>query len=209
MRNKFALIFLLFLLAAVAGAQVKNKYNYLSQKKFIPAELGKVYLGMPLADFAKQINLKAAEVSENRFEWLEVSLPLAKGNVERIDFKVHGLEAADYAKLLYKETVTKKGDFGDYKLEVQKIDTSKIPAKGLVYEISLHYKKDFDLKKHVVKMFGATKDVYKKGDQYHLYDMQWTKKTADGLVWLVRYYEETKALMLAGRIAKTEWDPGV
>ncbi len=209
MKSKLLLFLLLFLLASVAGAQVKNKYNYLSQKRFIPAELGKVYLGMPLKDFAKQINLKEAEMAENRFEWLEVSLPFAKGNVERINFKIHALEAADYAKMLYKETVTKKGDFGDYKLEVQKIDTAKIPAKGIVYEIGLHYKKGFDLKKQVIKMFGATKDVYKKGDQYHIYDMQWTKRTADGLVWLVRYYEETNALMLAGRIAKTEWDPAV
>jgi hypothetical protein len=162
---------------------------------------------MPFADFAKKIDLKQAEV-DNRFGWLEATLPYAKGNVESITFKVYGLEEDDYTKFIKKVTTGKTTDRGEnYEVELQMFDPAKIPAKGVVYEISLRYKKGFDLKSKAVKMFGATKDVYKKSDDFHIYDMQWTKKTTDGLVWLVRYYEETNALMLAGRIDKTEWDP--
>jgi hypothetical protein len=209
MKNKFIVISILVMVTSVSFAQTKNKYSYLKQKQFIPAELGKVYLGMPFVEFAKQIDLKQAEV-DNRFEWLEARLPYAKGNVESVAFKVFGLEEEDCAKFIYKATTGKKTERNeDYEVELQMIDPAKIPAKGIVYEISLRYKKGFNLKAQAVKMFGATKDVYKKGDQFHIYDMQWTKKTTDGLVWLVRYYEETNALMLAGRIDKTEWDPGV
>ncbi|CAN5741236.1 hypothetical protein BH20ACI4_BH20ACI4_26220 [soil metagenome] len=46
--KKFVLVFILVILSfAVAAAQKKAKYNYAAQKNFIPAELGKVYLGMP------------------------------------------------------------------------------------------------------------------------------------------------------------------
>lgn len=190
-----------------AGAQTKNKYSYLKQKQFIPVELGKVYLGMPFDQFAKQIDLKQAEV-DNRYGPLEVTLPYAKGNVESIRFKVHGLDEDDYAKIIKKVTTGKKTERNeDYEVEMRMLDTAKIPAKGIVYEISLHYKKGFNLKSQAAKMFGATKDVYKKGDPSHIYDMQWTKKTTDGLTWLIRYYEETNAIMLAGIIDKTEWDP--
>src|ERR1044072_7737749 len=207
MMKTFILILFLLLAAYALPVQTKNKYSYLKQKQFIPVELGKVYLGMPFADFARQINLKNAEV-DDRFEWLEAALPFAKGSVESINFKVHGLTEEDNAKFIYKATTGKKTERNeDYEVEVQMIDPAKIPAKGIVYEISLHYKKGFDLKAQAIKMFGVSKDVYKPGDQFHIYDMQWTKKTTDGLTWLIRYYEETNALMLAGRIDKTEWDP--
>jgi hypothetical protein len=191
-----------------ANAQVKPAYNYARQKQFIPVELGKVYLGMPFADFAKQIDLRNAEV-DNRYGWLEATLPYAKGNVESIRFKVHGLEDEDYVMLFKKVTTGKKTESGeDYEVELQMLDVAKIPAKkGIVYEIGLTYKKGFDLKKQAVKMFGATKDVYKSGDPSHIFDMQWTRKTSDGLTWLIRYYEETNSLMLAGVINQTEWDP--
>ncbi|HEV7645714.1 MAG TPA: hypothetical protein VGO50_17375 [Pyrinomonadaceae bacterium] len=209
MKKTFILILFLLLAAAASPAQTKNKYSYLKQKQFIPVELGKVYLGMPFADFARQIDLKNAEV-DNRFEWLEATLPFAKGNIESINFKVYGLTEEDNAKFIYKTTTGKKTERNeDYEVEVQMIDPAKIPAKGIVYEISLRYKKAFDLKAQAIKMFGVSKDVYKAGDQFHIYDMQWTKKTTDGLTWLIRYYEETNALMLAGVIPKTEWDPGV
>jgi len=208
---KSKIIFLVLLAAfcvTITSAQTKNKYSYLKQKQFIPAELGKVYLGMPFAEFAKQIDLKQAEV-DNRYGWLEATLPFVKGNVESITFKVYGLDEEDYAKFIYKATTGKKTERNeDYEVETQMLDPAKIPAKGIVYEISLRYKKGFDLKSQAIKMFGATKDVYKKSDQNYFYDMQWIKKTTDGLVWLVRYYKETNALMLAGRIDKTEWDPG-
>ncbi len=207
MKKTFILILFLLLAAAASPAQTKNKYSYLKQKQFIPVELGKVYLGMPFADFARQINLKNAEAG-NRFQWLEGTLPFAKGNVESISFKVYGLSEEDNAKFIYKATTGKKTERNeDYEVEVQMIDPAKIPNKGIVYEISLHYKKGFDLKAQAIKMFGASKDFYKAGDQFHIYDMQWTKKTTDGLTWLIRYYEETNSIMLAGVIAKTEWDP--
>lgn len=208
MKSKITFLILLLMSSVIiAGAQIKNKYSYLKQKQFIPVELGKVYLGMPFAAFARQIDLKQAEVN-NRFGWLECTLPYAKGNVESITFKVYGLTEEDNAKFIYKATTGKKTDRNeDYEVEMQMIDPAKIPAKGVVYEISLRYKKGFDLKAQATKMFGATKDVYKQGDQFHLYDLQWTKKTTDGLTWLIRYYEETNALMLVGVIDKTEWDP--
>src|ERR1700733_8874886 len=157
------LSFMLSSLVISGLAQTKNKYSYLSQKKFIPAELGKVYLGMPFANFAKQINLKDAVV-DNRYGWLEAKLPYAKGNVETVIFKVYGLDDEEYAKFIHK--VTRPGNMpnGDeYEEEVQMIDPVKIPVgKGIVYEISLHYKKGFDLKSQAAKMFGVSKDVYKK-----------------------------------------------
>jgi len=212
MRNSVrcsCLLVLFILMAFSANAQTKTKYNYLSQKRFIPAELGKVYLGMPFADFAKQIGLKECDI-DNRFEWLECKEPFAKGNIESIVFKVHGLSEDEIAKMIHKVTRPGKTENGDeYEEEVQMLDAAKIPAKnnGIVYEISLRYKKGFDLKAQAMKMFGPSKDVYKPGDQFHIYDMQWTKKTEDGLTWLIRYYEGTKAIMLAGVIDKTEWDP--
>ena len=201
------MLILILFLAVIATAQTKNKYSYLSQKQFIPVELGKVYLGMSFADFAKQISLKNA-VIDNRYGWLEAKLPYAKGNVESVIFKVYGLEEEDYTKLIHKVTRPGKTENGDeYEEEVQMIDPAKIPVKGIVYEVSLHYKKGFDLKSQAMKMFGAAGDVYKKGDPSHIFDIQWTKKTTDGLTWLIRYYKETNSIMLAGVIDKTEWDP--
>lgn len=198
---------LIVLSVLTVGAQTKSKYSYQKQKQLIPIELGKVYLGMPFDQFAKQIDLSKAEVS-NRFGWLEGEMPLAKGNVESITFKVHGLEESDYATLIKKVTRGKKTERNeDYEVEVQMLDMSKIPAKGVVYEIGLTYKKGFDLKSHAKKIYGAPKDVRKATDDHHIYDIQWTRKTTDGLTWLIRYYESSNSIMLAGIIDKTEWDP--
>jgi hypothetical protein len=211
---KIKLIFLALLAASAilnADAQSKAKYSYLSQKQNIPIELGKVYLGMPFAAFAKQINLKDARVN-NRFEWLECTPPFVKGNVVGISFKVSGLSEDAAAKMIHKVTRPGNTENGDeYEEEVQMIDPAKISAKtnGIVYEISVRYKKGFDLKAQALKMFGPAKekDIYKKGDEFHIFDIQWTKKTSDGLTTLIRYYQETNSIMLAGIIDKTEWDP--
>jgi hypothetical protein len=203
-------IFLLALLAfSFTAVTAQARYNYASQKQFIPVELGKVYLGMPFADFARQIGLKECDI-DNRFEWLECKEPFAKGGIESIVFKVHGLGEDEIAAMIRKVTRPGKVENGDeYEEEVQMLDAAKIPAKnkGIVYQINLQYKKGFALKTQALKMFGPARDVYKPGDQFHIYDMQWTKKTSDGLTLLIRYYEETNALMLAGIIDKTEWDP--
>jgi hypothetical protein len=83
----------------------------------------------------------------------------------------------------------------------------KIPAKGFVYAIYIEFKKDFDLKNYAVKTFGTGGDVRKPDDEYHLFDIQWTKKTSDGLTWLVRSFHEggDRTLQLLGRIDGTDW----
>ncbi len=210
MRKFLFTLTLLFLCSAVADAQTKSKFNYAAQKKFIPLELGKIYLGMPFDEFAEQIDLKKAEAGDTSYDWLSLDIPFEKGNIAGITVKIHGLTQDEKMQILFQETVKKKDNFGeDYDAQIERVKTDKIPAKGVVYAMYIFYKKDFDLKNHVVKTFGQPKaeDIYKKGDEYHFYDMQWTKKTSDGLVWLVRSFHDgnAKSLQLLGRIDGTEW----
>lgn len=213
MKNKF--IFVLLFVSIVFGgvltavAQTKAKFSYAAQKKFIPAELGQIYLGMPFKSFARGFDFRASE-ADDQFGWLEVRTPFKKGNVEEVSFKIHGLSQAEQAAVVRLDKIKVKIEDSntEYEREIKRLDAARIPGgKGVVYEINIRYRKGFDLKSLATKMFGATRDVYKKGDDYHIYDMQWFKKTSDGLVWLVRYHEETNVLQLAGRIDGTEWDP--
>jgi hypothetical protein len=212
MKNKFASVLLLislFVCASAAEAQTKTKFSYAAQKKFIPAELGQVFLGMPFKSFARNFDFKESE-ADDQFSWLSVRTPFKKGGVEEVFFKIHGLAPEEQSALIRVDKIKVKVEDSNigYDREIKRLDAAKIPGgKSFVYEINVRYKKGFDLKSLAVKMFGATKDVYKKGDDYHIYDMQWFKKTADGLVWLVRYHEETNVLQLSGRIKGTEWDP--
>jgi hypothetical protein len=214
MKNKFAFILLLVSIAfgvPVADAQTKTKFSYAAQKKFIPAELGRVYLGMPFKSFARGFDFRASE-ADDQFSWLQVRTPFKKGNVEEVIFRIHGLSQEEQSAVVRLDKIkVKVEDSGtEYEREIKRLDAAKIPdGKGVVYEINVRYRKGFDLKSLAIKMFGATEDVYKKGDDYHIYDMQWFKKTADGLVWLVRYHEETNILQLSGRITGSEWDPNV
>ena len=195
--------------ATAITAQTKAKFNYAAQKKFIPAELGRVYLGMPFKSFAKGFDFRESE-ADDRFSWLTVKTPFKKGNVEEVIFKIHGLTGREQAAAIRVDKIKVKTEDSDIEddREIKRLDPAKIPGgKGVVYEINVRYGKGFDLKTQAIKMFGATKDVYKKGDDYHIYDMQWFKKSADGLVWLIRYHEETNVLQLSGRIKGTEWDP--
>ncbi|MEZ5429091.1 MAG: hypothetical protein R2747_22790 [Pyrinomonadaceae bacterium] len=209
--KKFVLIPLLLLLSfSVISAQKKPKYNYAAQKKLLPAELGRVYLGMPLAELSKRLDLSNAEVGDTRFDWLELSVPFEKGDLTNLTVRIYGLSQDDKKAILHKETIKKKDDLGeDYEIEVDRLDVGKIPGKGFVYAMYIAFKKDFDLKSRVVKTYGQPKpeDIYKEGDEYHIYDMQWTKKTSDGLVWLIRafYGDEGGSLQLLGRIDGTEW----
>ena len=85
--------FILFILAlnfTLAAAQKKAKYNYAAQKNFIPAELGRVYLGMPFNDFARQFDLKNADVGDTRFDWFLLTIPFEKGNIKGLTVKVRG-----------------------------------------------------------------------------------------------------------------------
>lgn len=198
-----------FCAAAAAQAQQKAKFNYAAQKKFIPAELGRIYLGMPFKKFAGGFDFRQSEADE-QFGWLTVRTPFKKGNVEEIAFKIHGLTQEEQSALIRIDKIKVKIEDSniEYDREIKRLDAAKIPGgKGVVYEINVRYRKGFDLKAQAIKMFGATGDVYKKGDDYHIYDMQWFKKSADGLVWLIRYHEETNVLQLSGRIKGTEWDP--
>ena len=204
-------VFTLFILAlsfSFAAAQKKTKFNYAAQKKLIPAELGKVYLGMPFDEFAKQVDLKNAEVGDTRFEWLQVTIPFEKGNVSKLTVKIHGLSQDGKKAILRRETVKKKDTNGfEYEEEIDRLIPDKIPAKGFVYAMYVDFKPNFNLKNYAIKTYGAGGEVRKADDQYHLFDIQWTKKTSDGLAWLIRSFHEgdSRSLQLLGRIDGTEW----
>lgn len=197
----------LLLLSEVNG-QRAPKYSYLAQKKLIPVELGQVYLGMPFKQFAAKIDLKNVE-ADTRYEPLELIIPYKKGNVTGIAVRIHGLSAEEKAALVKPGKIKDKNDLGEeYERDGEVLDATKIPAKGVVYAMYISFKDDFDLKAWTLKTFGKPGDIYKKGDNGYFYDYQWTKKTTDGLTWLVRsYFENGKSLQLLGRIKDTEWDP--
>lgn len=208
MKSKVIAVLFLLIFSAAAEAQKKVKFNYAAQKTFIPAELGRVYLGMPLRDFAANFDFKKSEV-EDRYGRLEVKIPLEKGNVTGLYFKAHGLTEEELANLIRIEKVVVKDEISQYELEVKRLDASKIPAKGFVYELVVTYKNDFDLKSYVLKTYGKPKDVHREGEQGYFYDSQWFKKTADNLTWMIRAFHESaedKKLVLIGVIAGTEWD---
>ena len=83
----------------------------------------------------------------------------------------------------------------------------KIPAKGFIYAMFVDFKKDFNLKNYAVKTFGTGGEIRKSDDESHFFDIQWTKKTSDGLTWLIRSFHENddRTLQLLGRIKGTEW----
>lgn len=189
-------------------AQKAPNYSYAAQKAFIPVQLGRVFLGMPLKDLAGVIDLKTAE-ADGRFDYLELKVPFSKGDVTGLSLRVHGLSSADKEAALFKDTVTKKGDTGEeYATTVWRLRVEALPANGIVYAMYVTFNKDFDQKSYVVKTFGKNGDVRAPDEQYHLYDIQWTKKTSDGLTWLIRSFHEGKnrSLQLLGRMPGTEWD---
>ncbi len=212
MRNKQNYLLLiaitLSIFAVNLNAQTKSKYSYAAQKNLIPAELGKVYLGMPFNEFAKQFDMKNAEVGDTRFDWLEVKIPVAKGNVTNLTVKVHGLESDEKEAILTEETITKKDEFGEeYEETINRLNLDKLTSKGIVYAMYIDFKKEFDLKSYVIKTYGKKGEVRKADDEYHFFDIQWTNKTSDGLDWLIRSFHEgdSRSLQLLGRIDNTEW----
>lgn len=201
------------ILATAVQAQHTSNYNYEAQKKYIPKELGKVYLGMPFKGFANSFDLSASEVGDVRFGYLPVTFPYKKGNIVEIMFKVHGLSEQEIQSLLISDTVTENTDsngdpIGPWERKLNRIDTTKIPEKGIVYELGISFTPEFDQKTFVIKTFGKKGDVRQPDDDYHFYDIQWTPKTADGLTWLVRSFHENsnRRLRLIGLISGTEWD---
>lgn len=207
--QKFGIAFILLFLAALsASAQSKQNYSFAAQKNFIPKDLGKVYLGMPFDQFAKQFDLKNAEVGDTRFDWLELTIPVRGASVESLTVRIHGLSQDDKKAILKTETFAKKDEDGfEYDEESVKLLVDKIPPKGFVYAMYVFFKKDFDQKSFVVKTFGKDGEVRQADDEYHFFDIQWTKKTSDGLNWLIRSFHEgdRRSLQLLGRIDGTEW----
>ncbi len=209
MKKSIFVLFAFFIFCSISIAQSKQSYNYQAQKKLIPADLGKVYLGMPFDQFAKLHDLKNAEVGDTRFEWLELKLPISGGSVERLTVRIHGLSMDDKKGILKDEVLKIKEDDGFiYEKKVIKLSVNEIPAKGFVYAMYLNFKTDFDQKNFVLKTYGKKGEVRDPNDPYHFFDIQWEKKTSDGLIWLIRSFHEDdkRILQLLGRIAGTEWD---
>ncbi len=195
-----------FLISSTLLVQAQEKFSYAAQKNFIPKELGKVYLGMPFHLLAKQIDFSAA-VAEARFAPLSLTLPYAKGPIKEITVKIHGLTEEEKKAMLVERTVTVKESWGDQTRTETGIDVKKIPQNGFVYVYYITFKDDFDIDGYTNKLLGKTTDLHKEGD-YYIYDKQWTKKTSDGLTWLIRgFTQERKVLQLIGIIKNTEWDP--
>lgn len=192
----------------LVDAQTKPAYSYTAQKAFIPADLGKVYLGMPLRDFVKQIDISKAE-SDYRYSYLELVIPFANGSVTGLRVRVHGLTPEQLEAIHKEETVKKKGENGDeYEATVERLKISDIPAEAVVYSMYISFDKAFDLRKWAEKTYGKG-EVRAKDDEYYFYDQQWFKRSGDGLGWLIRafYLGKGKNLQLLGRVPGTEWDP--
>lgn len=195
-------------LSAVCFAQAKPKFNYAAQKKLIPADLGQVYLGMPLKDFAARIDISKAE-ADDRYDWLQLDIPFAKGNVTGLTVRIHGLSMDEKAAILHEVRIKKRSwDGAEYEAAVKQIKPGAVLSKGLVYSMYIAFKPDVDLKKYLDGLYGKGSERV-ADDPYHLYDTQWVKTTTDGLVTLVRAFhkDEKKSLQLLGRIDGTEWDP--
>ena len=194
-----------------ASAQKTPKYSYAAQAKFIPKELGRVYLGMPLRDLAKLYDLSKAEIEDDRFEALSIWIPLEKGNIKGFRIDVQGFDMELRETALRADTVMRSGEKADdrYEQNIKRPIAEKIPAKAFVFAMYISFKKEFDLKKYVIKTYGKG-NVRKPNDEYHFYDIEWTKKSTDGLTWLIRSFHEgdDRQLQLLGRIKGTEWDPG-
>lgn len=194
--------------AISVSAQKTPKYSHAAQARFIPKELGRVYLGIPLRDLAKIYDLSKAEIEDDRFEALSIWIPLDKGNVTGFRIDVQGFDMELRETALRPDTVKRKGsEPGDiYESEIKRPIVDKIPAKAFVYAFYVTFKKEFDLRSFVVKTYGKG-NVRKPDDEYHFYDIEWTKKTSDSLLWLIRSFHEgdDRQLQLLGRIKGTEW----
>lgn len=206
----------MFIFAAAAFAQKAPGYNYDAQKAFIPEELGKVYLGMPFTEFVKNFDLSTSEAGDHRFGYLPFTVKVNRGNVEAVHVKVHGLTGEEQANVLVDDEVAETMNVDGEPTEpwmrkVKRVDAAKVPDKGVVYELTITFKPEFDQRAYVIKTFGDKGDVRKPDDVYHFYDIQWTHKTSDGLIWLVRSFHEgdSRDLRLIGRIDGTEWDPEI
>ena len=201
--TKIVLVFVLVQAVVFAGA-TPNEYAYSAQKAFIHKDLGKVYLGMKMTDFAEEVPLGKAEVTEMRFDYFEFKVPINKKAVESVRVRVHGLSRTDKAEMIITENNTDDEDF-----EVDRIVVGRIPKDAVIYSMYVSFQEKFKLKKYLAKAFGNGEDRI-PDDESHLFDTQWNKKTSDGLSWLIRafYLEGRRELQLLGRVPGSEWDEG-
>lgn len=191
--------------AASASAQRKPPYSYAAQQRFVHKDLGKVYLGMPFRDFAKQIKVSDAEV-DSRWNNLKIEIPLSKGVITSLEVNVEGSDRSKWPEWLSKVKVKRVGEGFEYEDEVEQIVVDKIPASAFVGAMTISFKPGFDLKAYAVRTFGKDGEAHKTGEHF-FYDIQWRKKTRDGLEWLIRSFHEKdrRSLQLLGRIPGTEW----
>jgi hypothetical protein len=197
----------LLVLASAATAQRTPKYSYAAQKKLLPPELGQVYLGMPLRDFAKQIDLSRADIEDGQSMEFTLQIPFDKGNVKGLTAKVAGFPYENRDELLSEATVARKSDEdGEFEIEVKRLLLNKIPAGAFVYSFTVFFKPEFDQKAWVTKTYGKG-TVRDPNDRYYFSDIEWGKRTSDGLIWLIRSLHERgeRRLMIYGRIRGTEW----
>ena len=203
MKKVFATLFVLGALTAAGFAQDGPEYSYEAQAAFIPEELGKVYLGMPFKEFAANFDFAESEIGDTRFGPLPVKMKYEKGPVRSLSFSVHGLTSGQIDALKRPETF--RGNDG-WESTVVRLDSAKIPDAGIIYEIVIFYDPEYDLRSYAMKKFGEGADIRKPDDEYHFYDVQWVKKTSDGLQWLIRVFDqESKSITLIGRIDGTPW----
>jgi hypothetical protein len=200
------LILLIAALAASVFAQNAAKYNYDAQRAFIPFDLGEIYLGMPFKDFVNKLDITDAE-ADTRFDFISLNVPFSKGDITAISVRIDGVNPDEKAAMTRKVELTIKDDAGDFTREEDRIDPAKVGDGGFVYALYISFRPGFDLKSYVIKTFGNGGDVRKPDDEYHFYDIQWNKKTDDGLDWLIRSFHEgdDRQLQLLGRIPGTEW----
>ena len=191
-------------LSTAAYSQADGNFNHKAQKDLIPADLGEVFLGMPFAEFVKKIDIAEAE-ADTRFDFISLNIPISKGSIIGLTVRVAGVERDEIESMTRKVEITEKDDIGGYTRTVERIDPAK--ATGFVYALYIEFDPEFDLRSHVLKTYGDGGDVRKPDDPYHFYDIQWTKKTDDGLTWLIRSFHEGdgRSLQLLGRISGTEW----
>ena len=190
-------------LALAAFGQDESKYSYEAQSAFIPEELGRVYLGMPFKEFAAKFDLSKSEVGDTRFGWLPAKVQHNKGPIRTVHFKVHGL-TPEQIEAATKEDKVREPD--GWEKRVVRLDPEKIPDAGIIYIMEIEFDPSFDLRGYALKKFGEGADFRKADDEYYFYDVQWVKKTSDGLQWLIRVFDgKEKSISLIGRIDGTEW----
>lgn len=198
----------ILLAGTVVMGQKPPSYRYAPQAKLIPKELGRVYLGMRLRDLAKQIDISQAYLEDVRFEELGLVVPFEKGNINGLHIKVAGVPLEGRDALLTPVKVKMLSDDGktEYMADVHRPIYSKLPANAFVYAIYITFDPKFDQKSYVKKLYGKGTERDPK-DPYHFSDIEWNKRTSDGLIILIRSLHEDgmRALQLLGRIKGTEW----